>query len=751
MLRQGKVTGKERNGILLLVASTMLMPAVATAQDAQTAAENDPGAIQEVVVTAQRREERLLDVPIAISVIGGTEALAAGVVNTRELAYVTPGLIGGQTGFAFLPSIRGISSTGTGAGDEANVATYVDNVYIATSTITAFNLANVDQIEVLKGPQGTLFGRNATGGAIRVITSDPTFGTAFKATVSGGFTKPDSREVSVYGSTGLSGTVAASLDVYYYDDNGYLKNADPNFSGERQGSLYSSLIRGKLLFQPTDRVKIVGEADYGQTISGVELTTAFVNNVNQFKNVVGVIFATQPREVATNEQNFDKASNHGAYINAAYEADAFTINSISAARQSNLSISLDNDRNNLTTNRTMQRNNVRTYSQELNFTSDFSGPLNFVAGAYFFDEDATNPVINIYAARISPVVDGVRTVTGPLALTSSTYAYLKTKSYSAFGEMTYKFNDQVSVVGGVRYSIDYKKAFSTNLLVANGPSVTTSNNWDNVSYRLTANYKPTTDSLIYLTHSTGFKSGNINAPTFPFPAQHDQVLPETVSAFELGYKARLLESLDLAASAYHYDYKNIQITTNNALSAAAGRVGINILQNAARGDITGADAELKGRVDDNWSWQLGLSWLPTAKYAEFTNGLYFAPAAGGLGAVATAGDLSGTRILRSPKLTVNAGVNFQTEVAGGELMMSTNYYRTSGMFLTVGPAVRQPSYNILAAEIGWTDPSEHYNISLWGRNLTDAVYYVSANVNAGGFAAVWGKPREVGARLRIQY
>jgi iron complex outermembrane receptor protein len=724
---------------------------VATGSLATQSRADQSATITEVVVTAQRRTERLLDVPISVTVIGAATAQAAGVVSTRDLALVTPGLVGGQTGFAFLPSIRGISSTGTGAGDEANVATYVDNVYIATSGVTAFNLANIDHIEVLKGPQGTLFGRNATGGAIRVVTRDPSFDPHFGSTVSAGFTKPDSREVSVYGSTGITDELAASLDGYYYDDDGYLKNADPNYAGERQGSLNSYLVRGKLLYKPTDRLKIVGEADYGRSVSGVELSTAFVNNVSAFKNIVGVIPALEEREVSTNEQNYDKASYYGGYLNVEYDAEKFTVSSISAIRQSDVDISLDNDRTHLPLNRTTQANDVRTYSEELNWASKFSGPLNFIAGAYFFYEEARNPFINIYAATIGPVTGGVRTVTAPLALTASTFDSLKTESYSAFGEATYRFNDQFSVVGGVRYSIDDKSAYSRSLLLTNSPPVTTDNHWDDVSYRVTANYKPTADSLIYFTNSTGFKSGNINAPTYPYPNQHDQVLPETVTAYELGYKARLFQGLELSASVFHYDYKDIQITTNNALSAAAGRVGINILQNAARGDITGADFELNGRVDPHWGWQLGVSWLPTAEYADFENGLHFVPAAGGLGAVSVASDLSGTRILRSPEVTVNAGLNYQTELAAGTLLISTNYFRTTKMYLAVGEAIEQPAYNVLGAEVGWTDPSGRYTVSLWGRNLTDATYFVSGNVNSGGFAAVWGKPRELGIRVNARY
>jgi iron complex outermembrane receptor protein len=726
-------------------------PAVATEPSESQSLPDQSATVPAVVVTAERRTERLVDVPISATVIGSAEAKAAGVVNTRDLALVTPGLVGGQTGFAFLPSIRGISSTGTGAGDEANVAMYVDNVYMAASGATAFNLANIDHVEVLKGPQGTLFGRNATGGAIRVVTSDPSFTPRLESSVGIGFTKPDSRDASVYASTGLGDKLAGSLDGYYYDDNGYLKNAAPTYTADRQGSLNNYLVRGKLLYQATDRLRLIAEADYGQTKSGVELTAAIIDNLSRFRNVVGYIPALQSWEVASNQQNDDREWNYGGYLNVTYDAQAFTLNSISALRVANLALELGTDNTNLGLNRTVQTDDVRTYSEELNWASKFSGPLSLIAGAYLYYEYASNPSVSTYAAGLSPVADGVRTVVSPQALTNSFTDYLKTTSYSAFAEATYKFTDDFSVVGGARYSIDYKSARSARLVAPFTPAVRADNDWDNVSYRVAAKYKPTPDSLIYFTNSTGFKSGNINAPTYPYPNNLAQVLPETVVAYELGYKARLLQWLDLSASAFHYDYKNIQITTNNGLSAAANKVGINILQNAARGDISGADLQLDGRLDAHWSWRIGTSWLPTAKYSQFDNGIHFAPAPLGLGAVQVTSDLSGSRILRSPKATGNVGLDYRTNLAGGEFLASTNYFHASQMFLTVGEAISQPAYDILGAEIGWTDPSKHYTVSFWGRNLTDAAYFISGNVNSGGLTGVWAKPREVGIRLRAQY
>jgi iron complex outermembrane recepter protein len=739
---------------IILLASSSLWTQAAFAQAAPAEPAPAPAAdtgMADIVVTAQKREEKLLDVPIAISVIGGGTAQTQGVVSSRDLGIVTPGLVSGQAGYTFQPSIRGISSTGTSAGDEANVALYVDGVYYAAQGSTAFNLANIDRVEVLKGPQGTLFGRNATGGAIRVVTSDPSQRTEFRAVGSLGLDGAKSKEISVYGNTAITDTLAANLTGYYYDDDGYLKNADPNYDGKKQGSLRTYTLRGKLLFTPTDRLRIVAEGDYGKSRSGVELTTTFIDNINGFKNVVGVIPAPGKFQVSTNEQNYDRGTNYGGYINAQYDLGKVVITSITADRVSKIGVSLDNDRTNLPINRNVYQVNTKTFSEELNFASHFGGPFEAIGGLYYFHSNAGNPFFNSLAATLSPVnAAGMRTITKPIALASSIRDFVKDDSYAAFGEGTYHFTDKLSIVAGLRYNYEKKRATTSNLLVPGSPVVDDSGHWSNVSYRATLNYKPNSDILLYFTKSTGFKSGVINAAAYTYPKPHDRVKPEKVDAYEIGLKAKA-GPLSLSTSAFYYKYKDIQLTVNNSLSAAAGVVGINILQNAAQAKIGGFDADLSGKISQHFSANLGFSWLPEAKYSSFPAGIHYVTAPGGLGAVAVASDISGSRILRSPKTTVNAGLVYQTDVARGNLRVSGNYFHSSSLYLVVGEGSEQPAYSQVNFEVSWTDPSKHYTVGVWGRNATNQAYFISGLANTGGFSAVWAKPREIGLRLGVNY
>lgn len=744
--------------LAILLSSTCLFSAQALAQSApEGAAAGTPQPVGtqapeggDIVVTAQRREERLSDVPIAISVIGGDMAQAQGVVNSRDLGTVTPGLVSGQAGYTFQPSIRGITSTGTSAGDEANVALYVDGVYYAAQGATAFNLGNIDRVEVLKGPQGTLFGRNATGGAIRVVTSDPSYDPELRINNSVGLSGAQSRELSLYASTGITDRLAINFTGYHYNDDGYLKNADPAFQDRKQGSLHTYTLRSKLLWEATDNFRVVVAADYGKSTSGVELTTTFIDNINGFKNVVGVIPALGDLEVSTNEQNFLRGKNYGGYVNAEYKADKFTLTSITAARVSRIGASLDNDRTNLPINRSIYQVDTDTFSQELNFASDFGGPFDMVAGLFYMHEKAGNPFFNTFAAPLVAVGDGTRRLNGPLAQTSSIRDYVYDDSYSAFGEGTFHLTDTLSIVGGLRYNFEKKRAVTSNLRVPGSAVVETEGDWSNLSYRATINYKPAPDTLVYFTHSTGFKSGVINAAAYTYPKPHDQVRPEKVKAFELGLKTKL-GPINIATSAFYYDHKDIQLTTNNALSAEAGVVGINILQNAARAKIAGVDLDVNGKITSRLRLNAGVSWLPKAEYSDFPNGIHYEPAAGGLGAVAIASDLSDTRILRSPKATENIGLTYTMDVAGGDLALSGNYYHTSSLYLVVGEGSKQPGYDLVNFDASWTDPSGHYTIGLWGRNMTNEAYFISGLANSGGFSAVWAKPREMGLRFNLNF
>jgi len=728
----------------LWLASSALTPAAAFAQAPRGAAEAGTTEVGEIVVTAQRREERLLDVPIAITAASQEQLVASGVLSTRDLTTLAPGLNAATQGLAFQPSIRGIGTTSTVLGDETNVAVYIDNVYIPFQAGNAFGLKNVERIEVLKGPQGTLFGRNATGGAIRIVTADPSFEPTGVISADYGF-KLRSKEVNAYASAGLNEKMALGVSAYVYDDKGYVRNLGP--IGGKVSDARQATVRAKLLITPSEDLRIIAGADYTNSRSSAAFSTTIQDGVNSFKNVVGAItppdYRVDPYTVALSFDPYVKTLSAGGYLSIKYDLPQHTITSISAYRQYRLKFYLDSDRTQLNLTQFYGFQNTKVATQEFDLASNFEGPINYVAGLFLYKSDGYAPKTLNFAAPIGVAVNGQRPVIGPPINNANTMGFATGKSVAGFGEVTWNVSDALSVIGGYRYTWEKKDATARNALT--NVQFSAEDTWKNSSVRATVQYKFNEESNIYATYSTGFKSGIFNAGAVSNPLQRAD--PEKVTAYEIGLKARA-GVFTILTSAFHYKYDNIQLQTNNILNPAAGTT---ILQNAAVAKIEGADLQVTARVAGGLSAQLGVSWLPTARYTRFIGGLNFISNPGGLGASFVPTDLSGTRMIRTPETTVNLGLNYKTEVAGGLLAASGNYFWSNEFFWIPGGAVRQNSYNTLNARLAWTTPDDRYTVSLWGRNLTKEVYWLQAAGNTGGFSGSYAQPREIGVGLEASF
>ena len=233
------------------------MPTGVTTPASSPQPDADEGGIADIVVTATRREERLQDVPVTVTAITGDALTSANIANVRTLNQIVPGFTGGRGGGAFFPVIRGVGSTGISVGDEPNVALYVDGVYQPDAVGNWVDLVEIERVEVLRGPQGTVFGRNATGGLVNVITPDPSFNFRGRAAVRYGRLRNDAGDLDVRGYvTGpLSSTLAADLAVNYQHTEGYVKDLIRGSDNLGEDEVVN--IRGKLLFRPSDTVKFV--------------------------------------------------------------------------------------------------------------------------------------------------------------------------------------------------------------------------------------------------------------------------------------------------------------------------------------------------------------------------------------------------------------------------------------------------------------------------------------------------------------
>lgn len=719
---------------------------------AQSRSGPDTRNIEEVVVTAQRREERLMDVPMSVSAITASELKNSGVQGTRDLNQVVPGLSTPSNGKAFQPAIRGISSSGTAAGDEQNVALYVDGAYLAAPSGNALALKNIERIEVLRGPQGTLFGRNATGGAIRIITRDPGPERELQASFDYG-TKLNSKDYSLYAATPISDTLAIGVSANIYDDAGYVENLLPGWSQGKFAETHSWNARAKLLWEPTDSLRVMLAYDRGRSQSDAAFALRPLGDLNANRNNPVVIMPTEPWQIAYNFKPTQNGRSSGTLLEVGYRGDKIDLASTTSYRTHDVHAIFDNDRTNANTTVTVTEDSAIWVTQEFIANSHFKGPLNFVAGAYYYHLDSDNDL----PTYSGPTVSAAGQLLALGARTTETKGYVKTESIAGFGEATYEITPDLKVVAGARYTTETKTLLTVPLAPVR-PRLTDRDTWRNWTYRLTSQYDFSPEANVYATFSTGFKSG-VYLPTSATFVQ--KVEPERVAGIEVGAKARIAPGVNFTAAIFQYNYKNIQVQQNNFINGAATIV----LTNAAVAKIRGAEAELTARVTQGLQLRAGLSWLPKAEYTDYPGALDSVPMGYpgslnpslcpgprcGLGNDQIVRDLSGTRMIRAPEMTANLSATYTHDIGPGRADFTATFYHTSKFFWAPGEHASQPGYSLVNLSAGWQPENGRYRLGVWARNVGNTDYFVYLSPNATGMNVAYAPPREIGFTLSYSY
>ncbi|NLR73481.1 TonB-dependent receptor [Novosphingobium sp. ERN07] len=706
--------------LLLSVAFVAVLGAPAAfAQEAAAKSNSALDEQGEIIVTAQRRSERLTDVPIAISAKTGEALNAAGVTSAQNLGLVTPGLNYAVQGAFAQPTIRGIGTSVTGPGADANVSIYVDGVYQPSQTGNLFEFNNIERIEVLKGPQGTLFGRNATGGAISVVTADPGQDISFKAGASYG--RFNQVRLDGYVNAPLSENVAANLSVQYGHNTGYVTNVMTN---SKVAQAESFAARGKIKFDASETVSFVLAGNYSRTDDNSPFAVRPIDG-NNIARQFGVTFPSGFYEVALDQTPSIITKQYGASLTAKIDLDAGTITSISSYQriEPNLVSDIDNSPLFLATARIPTEED--NFTQELNYSSDFDGPINFIAGAFYYNDKTTTDLF----------------ITG--ASTASILTSVKTVAESAYGEINYDLSPELTLTGGLRFSSEEKSARGG---IPGLELVNDSTRWNSWTPRAVIRYKLDPASSIYASYSRGFKSGNYNIVFLsPTPVE-----PETVDAFEIGYKQNR-GGVIINTSAFYYKYNQIQvqIQTNSGSGLAT------ILQNAASAEIYGADFEFTLPVSEAFSLQGGAAWTH-ARYKDFKGAIITRPLRNASGVAIGGnsqgpGDASGKDMIRTPEFTANLSGTYNVPLADGELQLSANGSYNSGFFWDPANVVEEGDYFILNARVSWLSPDKHYRLSVFGENLTDAKYHFYVNNTSTGNSGAPARPWSASAAINVYF
>jgi iron complex outermembrane receptor protein len=669
-------------------------PASADTPAEQGVADPGDGGVSEIVVTAQRRSEKLQDVPIAVSAVTAAQLSSTGTVDTQSLQLAVPGLTINRTGNEGNVFIRGVGTNLVGPNVEQAVAIYVDGVYYASPEASIFGFNNIDRIEVLKGPQGTLFGRNTTGGVIQIITKDPSHSPAMNVDL--GYANYNTVNASIYGTTGLSDRVAVDFaGTYNNQGTGWGTNI---FNGQQvdKQAVNDVALRSKLLVDLTDttRIKLIG--DY---------THSYDNNTYRLaQGVTGPDGTVFPGRYNANS-NFPEYSRLNASgISAQIEQGLGSVKlvSISAYRNLNSLWSLNQDGVPAALTEDIFPQHVQTFSQELQLVGPQSSAYNWVVGAFYYSEKAG---FGNASVALAP---------GTIFITD----YQGTKSYALFAQGTYNITDTTGVTAGLRETYEDQKFVVNDYTVfgSGGPLPDAKQNFQKLTWRLALNQKFTEDIMGYLSYNRGFKSGGYNVAG-PADAPYK---PESIDAYEVGLKSVVFERrLRLNAAAFWYEYRDIQ-----AQIPIPG--GTKVL-NGPKARVKGVEADFEARLTNELTLTGGGTYLH-GRYVSYPNAP-FVNSAGELAAGPT--DASGKTTIASPNFTGNLALDYKIQSTFGTVDPEVSVSYNSGFFYYPDNRIRQPSYTLLNTAVSWTPPTGRYTVRLWGRNLTDRLYYIGRSEQVG--------------------
>jgi iron complex outermembrane receptor protein len=693
-------------------------PVVAAAPVGQGAGSRS-NEVQEVVVTAERRSEKLSEIPISITAVTGTALEQAGISTTLDLGKVVPGFSMYVNGAYAQPVIRGISSSSSSPGDSSNIAVLVDGVYIASQAGQLFDLPDIDRIEILKGPQGTLFGRNAEGGAVLVNTLDPSL-SDFTGHLSFSYGSFNQVTGKAFVSVPITDKIAASLSVLSNTNDGWDHNLLDG--GAATGGLNEKMARAQVLFQISDDLKLTWSTLYSYRNDASAFSGEPLDGNTIGKLFPGTIFGTSPYQVALNGPVNVYTRTFMTSLTAQYSSDAGTLTSITAYTQGSVKDGVDGDYSTAPLVFYIITEPNREFSQDLNFASSNFGRFSYNIGVFYFQGDEEYDPLDVSATAASPVF-------------FAGYGTIKTQAAAAYAELHADVTDDIQATAGVRESGEQKQIYGCEVCGRAEPFAG-QQDFYRFTPRFSLKYSLPMNSNVYFTYSKGFKSGTAD----PLTSNGVFVSPETLNAFEIGGHSHILPNLEFNAAAFLYDYSNIQVQTTVGTQS--------VLQNAAAATIKGFEADAVWRVTNDVTAKLGATYLD-AIYDSYPNAVVDAPISGIQ--QQTTIDASGKSMVRSPKWSGNASLNYAHEFGLGTIFADTNLYYTSKWFPEAGNRVVQAGYATFDAQLGVEPGNAGWRITLWGKNLSGTKYIEAFSINGETDGVAYAEPRSVGVRIDYQF
>ncbi len=709
----------------MLLGSAMLVSGTALAQDRDPSA-NPPraeaDASDEIIVTSNRMgATRLQDTPLAVTAFDERTLDATGIKDVRDLGALTPNLLVTQNASFSQVYIRGIGSNNVFGGSDPSSTIHLDGIYLARPASYLTNFLDVERIEVLRGPQGTLYGRNSVGGTINVISRKP--GNTFEAKGQFTYGNYDFFRLEGYVSGPVvEDRIAASASVIRSRRDGYLENVVDGIGDADDEDTVGG--RVQLRFTPSQPLEILLRADY---LKSDDHLAGYVKLLQPTTDPAANSVLGDFRRVALDIRPESNRRQWGFGSEINYDVnDVVQLRSLTGYRENRVIQVGDTDGTSSRVRRTDQFEAQRQFSQEINLVGR-AGPVAYILGGYFFDEriqvDSTVTTFATVAANFSPLI--------------------RTRALAGFAQATLTLSDQFAVTAGIRYTDERKKfdqfalqtSTVTGLPLPNFPrTYSLEDTYSAWTPKIALEFRPADHMLFYASATKGFKSGGFNFASLN-PGQGFE--PEALWSYEAGFKLDLIDRmLRLNGAVFHYDYTDLQV--QSFLTP-----GVIDITNAADAKVDGVELEALLRPSP-WL-QLGgnLAYLD-ARYVNYTEAL--AP-----GNVRF--DASGNRLNLSPEWSYTVFGQVDAPLGDGAAFGRVEYsHRTRQFFTSSNSGLdQQEPYGLLNASIGYTFPGDRVQLLVYGRNLTDEEYVTSTASFAAGIVGRVGEPRTYGLRAIVRY
>jgi iron complex outermembrane receptor protein len=713
--------------------------------------------VEELIVTAQKREEKAQDVPISLTALSGEDLERGGVIGFQDLSTRVPSLRfgSGVTGGENVITLRGIGSQNTTSGGDSPVAYNLDGVYLARTTSVDPEFFDIDRIEVLRGPQGTLYGRNSVGGSVNVITKHPEekFGAHIDALGGNYSTQIYRAWVNAPLFNNGDHQVLARISAVSAQHDGYQENLfnGPGATHNADGQDFW-MVRGELYFKLSERADflLIGSASWNG--DPVATKTWWIEAPGRYTGALP--FLTDPRKVRKNSpENFDQ---DGRYVSGTFNYDfgPATLTSVTGYASGKWRQSNDPDASELT----IALNPYWTldqwqWSQEVRLASNPSDrPLSWIVGAFYFREKVgqTFQFIDTGLNSPSPFTDTFIFTNGGV---------YKTESEAVFGQADYDLGKSgvgipLTLTLGFRYTWDNKRGFDflnfnlPRIPFVVEPSKTFDKSWTQGTGKVGVKYQVNPDVMVYASASTGYLSGGGLVGNFPGIYQ-----PEKVRAYEAGFKSSLADNrVTLNGAVYRMEISNMQVFVQDITGSR--------IDNAGKAHVNGLELEAVAAPIDGLQLDASATFTKAEYDRYVTIDNRFATAAPGCDPATRLCDFAGHRLVQTPEYTVNLGAQYEIQTGFGTVTPRVDVFWSGDLFFLSAnsPLDRQKAYALVDANVIWRSPDRRWQVEGFIHNATDETVIsndgLQSNTIGNGFGLdnyTYYPPRTYGVRVGVNF